>query len=246
MRWFALSFAVLVFSIASPYSPCHAAPRQQVSPSPQPVFVPKYLEQISLRYSDPVVVAKTLNARALPDGVFRVQPDPKTPRTLRVLGTQEGVATIRTLVSLIDVKPRQGIFRVTVERIQFSATGKKYTAIAARKVLTLTHNVPARFSLTDSMGGTVAVSITARLPQIEGTPATLVGQLGWREAKGASVGLERAIPLPTGTAVQRVMGLTFAENPDIIGTVGVGNIPSKWNGRFTAYYLALQPVSVSK
>lgn len=242
MRWYALSFAVL-FSLLAP-SPSHSTPRQEASPAP-PAFATKYLEQIPLRYTDPSVVAKTLNETALPPGVIRVQVDPKAARTLRVLGTQEGIATIRTIVSLLDVKPRQGTFRITVDRVRFAANGQKYTTTVSKKMLNLTHNIPASFSLTDSTGDTVAVAVTARLPQTKETPATLLAKFGWRNVKG-SVGLERAVPLPTGTASKRVMGLTFSDATDIIGTVGVGNTPPKWSGTFTAYYLAVQPVSISR
>lgn len=243
MRWYALSFAVL-FSLLA-VSPSHSTPRQETSPTP-PAFAPKYLEQIPLRYSDPTVVAKTLNENTLPPGVIRVQVDPKATRTLRVLGTQEGIATMRTIVSLLDVKPRQGTFRITVDRVRFAPNGQKYTTTVSKKILNLTHNIPASFSLTDSTGDTIAVAVTARLPHTKETSATLLAQFGWRSVKGSSVGLERAVPLPTGTASKRVMGLTFSDAADIIGTVGVGNTPAKWSGTFTAYYLAVQPVSVSR
>ncbi len=243
MRWSA-PFAAVVLLLSSG-APCFPAPRQEPVPSPSP-YAPKYLEQMTLRYADPAVVAKSLNARVLPEGVFRVQPDPKNPRALRVLATQEGIETVRALIALIDVKPRQGTFRVTVERVRFMANGKKYAVPVTRKTLTLTHNVKSAFRLVDTTGATVVAAVTVRLPQTKDTPETLLAELGCREAKGRTVGLERGLALPTGAKPTRVVGITFAEESNIIGTVGVGNTPAKWTGTFTAYYLTIQTISVSR
>lgn len=242
MRWHTLSFAFFTFLIG--VAPTYSIPLQ-ATPSP-PVFAPKYMEQIPLRYADPAVVAKTLNKSALPEGVMRVQPDPKARRTLRVLGTQEGIATVRSVVSLIDVKPRKGIFKIVVERMNFSAGGRTSTATVSKKTLALTSNVPAGFKLTDSTGSTIVVSITARLPHSQDTPETLMADFGWREPKGSSVGLKRALPLPKVSTPRRVVGVTFVDNPEIVKTIGLGKTPGKWTGSFTAYYLAIQPVSISK
>jgi hypothetical protein len=100
--------------------------------------------------------------------------------------------------------------------------------------------------MKDNQGGTVVASITARLPQTKDTPPSLVAEFGWREAKGSTVGLKRALPLPTGASAKRIIGLTFVDNHEIVGAVGVGNTPSKWAVPFTAYYLTLQPVSISR
>ena len=219
-----------------------AAPVIAQTASAPPVFAPKYLEQIALRYADAATVAKSLNAQKLPAGVTRLKVDAANAKAVQVLGTADGIATAKALIALIDVAPRQTTFRVFVERDQFAASGVRRAAPVARKTVTLTHNVPTRFEITDKHGATLAVSLTARLPQTPETPATLLASLGWRTATGSSVGLERGSLLPTGQAVVRVVGVTFADNPDFVGTVGVGNLPKKWQGKQTAYYILVQAV----
>lgn len=243
MRCPVFSFVTIAGLFVS--SACFASPIQDVSPPP-PAFAPKYLEQIPLRYSDPDLVAKALNKGGLPEGVIRIQVDASAPRGLRVLGTQEGIATVRSMIALLDVKPRKATFRVVLERVRYGASGKKTTSVVGRKTLTFVHNVPTNFNVVDSRGATLAVSVTARLPQTAETPPSLLAGFGWREASGKSTSLELAVALPTGGQPKRVVGLTFVDSSAIIGTIGVGNTPAKWTGNFFAYYLSLQPVSLTR
>jgi hypothetical protein len=202
------------------------------------------MEQIPLRFSDPEVVAKTLNGRALPPGVTRVQPDPKAKNTLRVIGTQEGIASVREIVSLIDREPRKGTFRFVVERVRFGASGKRSTTRVGRKTLTLTHNVPVVFKLIDTTGATLLVAATARMPQTNDTPATFLTELGCRQGDGPGLSLKNAAPLPAVSTSKRMIGLTFADESAVVSTVGGGYIPTKWKAPFTAYYLTVETVSL--
>lgn len=204
------------------------------------------MEQILLRFSDPDVVAKTLNGRALPPGVTKVQADSRVKNTLRVIGTQEGIAAVRDIVSLIDIKPRKGTFRLTVERVRFGASGKKYTTQVGRRTLTLTHNIPAVFKLIDTTGATLIVAATARLPQTSDTPATFLAELGCRQADGPGLSLKNAVPLPTEKTTKRILGLTFADESAVVSTVGGGYFPNKWKAPFTAYYLTVETASLSQ
>ena len=218
-----------------------AAPQQ---PSASPAFAPKYMEQIALRHVAADTLAKTLNAQKLPLGVQRVSVAPDDKATLRVFGTADGVAAMKAMIALMDVAPRKASFRVTIERAQFAATGVRYSTTLYSKTVTLATNVPHTIKTTDKRGGTFIGQVTARLPQVADAKPTVIAGLGYITAKGKTVSLERALPLPTKKQVTRLVGITFADESDFIGTVGVGNYPKQWKGEPVAYYLAVRPLSV--
>lgn len=221
-------------------APGLASPRQTAASSP--AFAPKYLEQIPLRYADAATLAKTLSAQRLPVGIQRVKVDPENAKALQVLGTADGIAQMKAMVSLVDVKPKTATFKVIIERNQFAANGVRYANPVATKTLTLTHNVASRFAVTDKNGETIAAAVTARMPS-DNTEPTLLATLGWLNKKEQTVGLERFMLLPTNTRTTRVLGVTFADESAFIAKIGGGKLPEAWQGRQIAYILYVKRVA---
>lgn len=228
-------------------APGFAAPRQ-TPPAPVPTkaktFAPKYLEEIPLRFADAATLAKTLNAAPMTTGVKQIKVDPKKPKALLVLGTADGIAALKTLVSLVDVKPKKATYQVIIERTQFAANGERYANPVATKTLTLTSNEASRFVVTDSHGETIAVALTARMH--DPAKQTLLATLGWMTKKESTVGLEAFMPLPTANEKVRVVGVTFADETAFIAALGAGKIPGEWQGRQIAYILYVKPITAPK
>jgi len=236
-----LPFVFAALSLCFTPLPGFAAPRQAPATSPAPVFSTNYLERIPLHYADPKRVAASLQASRLPDGVMRVSADPKEKHTLRVIGTQDGIATVRQMAAMLDVAPRQISLHFRVLRMRFLAGGKRDSTVVRAATASTTHNVPVTTSFRDTTtGDTVQFTLTPRITTKEAKQVALTVQFGVRFADGTSLGLGCGLPLPFNAPFRRIIGLTENSDHAVLNAVARGELPSRWRDTFVAYYLEMQ------
>jgi len=239
-----LSFVSTALLLCSTAFPSTAAPRQAANASPAPVFQTNYMERIPLRYADPGQVATSIQASRLPDGVMRVSADPREKHTLRVIGTQDGIATVRQMASLLDVAPRKISLNTRIIRMRFLSGGKRDATVVRTVTATTTHNIPATTTFRDGKSNDVVqFTLTPRIPTKDAKQVALTVQFGIRFADGTGLSLGRGLPIPFNAPLQRIIGLTENSDRAVLNAVARGELPSRWRGTFVVFYLEVQIAS---
>lgn len=220
-----------------------AAPGQVPSLSPSPdSFQPTYLESVPLRYVDPAAVIKTLKANTLPAGVTRIFPDKANKKIVQVLGTQEGIASIRPLITLLDVAPRSVSLGVRIIQVRVPPKGKTVTTIIKTGNYTTPNNVPVVVTArAKDSGDAFQVSLDPRIADTTEKQITLLMQFGIRFANKSSLGVGRGLTVKRGAALQRVIGLTKSTDKAVLKSVVQGEIPQGWRGgSLQVYFVEVQ------
>lgn len=213
-------------------------------------------ERIPLTYLKPSAVVSMFAESAdtkdspqnlLPKGVVRLVPHDRE-RQLSVRGSRESIAQMRTLIRLLDVKPRQALLKLRVLRYTFDGTGKYTAETLQSPVVSTTNNHPvvveikaARKNGAGEPGCRVEV-----IPRINGDDSiTVFGSL--RVTHGGSV-YQTAKPASrrlTAGETRLLTGVATVRDPRLQKAVLQGDVPVV-SEAFTAYYLEVTPSLINE